>query len=118
MYYLTHNDANYQCIVDRESQLAEVTVNYIPKRRISRAYSQLQTGDIIAVATNISGLNFTHTGFVYRYPNGRIGLIHASPAGTVTIARDLQRYVSNVKNSMGVVVVRAIDPRHIQREYD
>lgn len=111
---MVNNDANYQCIVDRESQLGEVTVNYIPKYRISRAYSQLQPGDIIAVATNISGLDFTHTGLVYRHQNGRIGLIHASPTGTVTTASDLQRYVKNVKNSMGVVVVRAIDPRHIQ----
>lgn len=111
---MVNNDANYQCIVDRESQLAEVTVNYIPKSRINRVYSQLQPGDIIAVATNIPGLDFTHTGFVYRHPNGRIGLIHASPAGRVTIARDLQRYVSNVKNSIGVVVVRAIDPRSLQ----
>lgn len=111
---MVNNDANYQSIVNMESLLAEVTINYIPKHRISGVYSQLQPGDIIAVVTNISGLDFTHTGLVYRYPNGRVGFIHASPAGTVTTARDLQRYVRNVKNSMGVVVVRAIDPRHIQ----
>ncbi|XWK87038.1 MAG: N-acetylmuramoyl-L-alanine amidase-like domain-containing protein [Phormidium sp.] len=112
---MINNDANYQCIVQMESQLAELTVNYIPKHRISRVYSQLQPGDIIAVATNISGLDFTHTGLVYRHTNGRVGFIHASPAGTVTTARDLQRYVRNVKNSIGIVVVRAIDPRHLQR---
>lgn len=112
---MVNDDANYQCILNMESQLVEVTINYIPKHRISRAYSQLQPGDIIAVATNLSGLDFTHTGLVYRHQNGRIGFIHASPAGTVTTARDLQRYVRNVKNSMGIVVVRAIDPRHIQR---
>ncbi|MFB2935114.1 N-acetylmuramoyl-L-alanine amidase-like domain-containing protein [Aerosakkonemataceae cyanobacterium BLCC-F154] len=111
---MVNNDANYQCIVDRQSELAEVAINYIPKHRINRVYSQLQPGDIIAVVTNISGLDFTHTGLVYRRTNGRVGFIHASPAGTVTTARDLQRYVRNVKNSMGVVVVRAIDPRHLQ----
>lgn len=111
---MVNNDANYQCIVDQESQLAEVTINYIPKHQINRVYSQLQPGDIIGVATNISGLDFTHTGLVYRHQNGSIGFIHASPAGTVTTARDLKRYVRNVKNSMGIVVVRAIDPRHLQ----
>lgn len=110
---MLNNDANYQCIIDRESQLAEVTINYIPKHRINSVYSQLQPGDIIGVATNISGLDFTHTGLVYRHANGSIGLIHASPAGTVTTARDLQRYVRNVKNSIGIVVVRAIDPRFL-----
>ncbi|MFB2891563.1 N-acetylmuramoyl-L-alanine amidase-like domain-containing protein [Aerosakkonemataceae cyanobacterium BLCC-F50] len=112
---MVNNDANYQCIVEMESHLAGLTVNYIPKYRISGVYSQLQPGDIIAVATDIPGLDFTHTGLVYRYANGRVGFIHASPAGTVTTARDLQRYVRNVKNSMGIVVVRAIDPRHLQR---
>ncbi|MFB2835363.1 N-acetylmuramoyl-L-alanine amidase-like domain-containing protein [Floridanema evergladense] len=111
---MVNNDANYQCIVKMESHLAGFNINYIYKYRISRVYSQLQPGDIIAVATNIPGLDFTHTGLVYRYANGRVGFIHASPAGTVTIARDLQRYVRNVKNSMGIVVVRAIDPRHLQ----
>lgn len=111
---MVNNDANYQCIVNMESNLTGVTVNYIPTDRISRIYSQLQPGDIIGVATNISGLDFTHTGLVYRHQNGRVGFIHASPAGTVTTARDLQRYVRNVKNSMGIVVVRAIDPRHLQ----
>jgi hypothetical protein len=111
---MVDNDANYQCIVNMESNLTGVTVNYIPTHRINRAYSQLQPGDIIAVATNISGLDFTHTGLVYRHQNSSIGFIHASPAGTVTTARDLQRYVRNVKNSIGIVVVRAIDPRHTQ----
>jgi hypothetical protein len=111
---MVNNDANYQCIVNMESNLTGVTVNYIPTNRINRAYSQLQPGDIIAVATNIPGLDFTHTGLVYRHQNGRIGFIHASPAGTVTTARDLQRYVRNVKNSMGIVVVRAIDPRTLK----
>lgn len=111
---MVNNDANYDCMIKVESNLAGVTVNYIPTHRISRIYSQLQPGDIIGVATNISGLDFTHTGLVYRHANGNIGFIHASPAGTVTTARDLKRYVRNVKNSIGIVVVRAIDPRRPQ----
>lgn len=108
---MANNDTNYNCMVERETQLNGVTVDYIPTSNIRRLYSQLQPGDIIGVATSIPGLDVTHTGLVYRQPNGNIGFIHASPAGQVTIARDLQRYVSRVNNAIGILVARPLDPR-------
>ncbi len=105
------DDATYQCIRQMEAKLDGVTVNYIPTNQIRRVYSQLQSGDIIAVATNIPGLDVTHTGLVYRTPEGNIGFIHASPIGKVTIAHDLHRYVSRVENAIGILVARPIDPR-------
>ena len=98
-------EANFKCIARVEDSLSS-RFNYIPTENIRQVYSQLQPGDIIGVATNIAGLDFTHTGFVYHRPNG-IGLIHASPAGKVVIAADLQNYVANVKNAIGIVVTRA-----------
>ncbi len=103
---LVKSDANFKCITSVEESLSD-NFNYIPTKNIKQAYSQLQPGDIIGVATNIAGLDFTHTGFVYRQPNGKIGLIHASPAGKVVIAQDLQTYVSKVSNAIGIVVSRA-----------
>lgn len=111
---MASNDTTYQCMVEREAQLDGVAVQYIPTQQIRRLYSKLQPGDIIAVATNIPGLDVTHTGFVYRQPNGNMGFIHASPAGQVTIARDLQRYVSRVKHAIGILVARPLDPRQTQ----
>jgi len=108
---MAKDDTTYQCRVEREAQLNSVTVDYIPTNKIRRVYSQLQPGDIIAVATNIPGLDVTHTGLVYRQLNGNIGFIHASPAGQVTIARDLERYISRVDNAIGILVTRPIDPR-------
>lgn len=108
---LVNNQANYKCIVETEANLARLTVDYIPQSQIRHVYAQLQPGDIVGVATNISGLDVTHTGLVYRYSNGNIGLIHASPIGKVTISSDLQRYVGNIKNANGILVARPIDPR-------
>ncbi|MEW6499507.1 MAG: N-acetylmuramoyl-L-alanine amidase-like domain-containing protein, partial [Cyanobacteriota bacterium] len=108
---MAKDNANYQCMVEREAELDGITVDYIPTNKIRNLYSQLQPGDIIAVATNISGLDVTHTGLVYRQSNGNMGFIHASPAGQVTIAGDLQRYVSRVKNAIGILVARPLDPR-------
>src|ERR687885_398025 len=105
------NDANYQCLVEMEAHLDGVNINYIPTHQIRRVYSQLQPGDIVAVATDIAGLDVTHTGLVYRHPDGNMGFIHASPAGRVTISRDLQRYVGHVEHASGILVARPIDPR-------
>ena len=106
---LAKSDRNFKCIARVEDSLS-TTFNYIPTNQIDRVYSRLQPGDIIGVATNIAGLDFTHTGFVYRQANGDIGFIHASPAGKVTIAKDLQKYIGNVDNAIGIVVSRASEP--------
>ncbi|MCC0176402.1 DUF1460 domain-containing protein [Waterburya agarophytonicola K14] len=103
---LVKSDANFKCIAEVEESLSD-NFNYIPTKNIHRVYDRLQPGDIVGVATNIAGLDFTHTGFVYRQPNGKIGLIHASPAGKVAIAPDLQNYVGKVNQAIGIVVSRA-----------
>jgi len=107
---LAKSDRNFKCISRVEDSLS-TTFNYIPTQNIRQTYSQLQPGDIIGVATKIEGLDFTHTGFVYQQPNGNIGLIHASPAGQVVIAKDLQKYIKNVPQAIGIVVSRAIKPQ-------
>jgi len=107
---MARDEATYQCIVSAEADLAKTTVNYIPTNRIKSVYSQLKPGDIVAVATDIQGLDVTHTGFVYQNADGNIGLIHASPAGEVTVAYDLQRYISRVESAIGIVVARPQRP--------
>ena len=104
---MVKDEATYQCIVSQEADLAKTTVNYIPTNLIKSIYSQLKPGDIVAVATDVKGLDVTHTGFVYRNADGNMGLIHASPAGQVTVAYDLHRYISRVESAIGIVVARA-----------
>ncbi len=105
------DDVTYNCRVETEAKLGEIKLNYIPTNQLHQAYGQLHSGDIVAVATDIPGLDVTHTGLVYRHSDGSIGFIHASPIGEVTIARDLQRYVSRVESAIGILVARPIDPR-------
>lgn len=108
---MIQDETTYQCIVGVETDLAKSTVNYLPKNQIKSVYSQLKPGDIVAVATDVKGLDVTHTGLVYRNADGNIGLIHASPAGEVTVAYDLHRYISRVESAIGIVVARPIDRR-------
>jgi len=107
---MVKDEATYQCIVGVEADLAKTAVNYIPTNQIKSIYSQLKPGDIVAVATDVKGLDATHTGFVYRNADGNLGLIHASPAGAVTVAYDLHRYISRVESAIGIVVARAKTP--------
>ena len=100
------NESDYQCIRDQESQLANLNIHYIPQDQIATIYPNLQPGDIIATATDIPGLDVTHTGLVYRLPDGNIGFIHASPSGEVTISRDLQSYVQAVDGQIGIIIAR------------
>lgn len=107
--HLAASDRNFQCIQAMEANIAEgLTVDYIPTAQISSLYDRLQPGDIIAVATDISGLDVTHSGLVYRYEDGRIGFIHASPAGKTVIARDLQTYVERIDRAIGIMVARPL----------
>ena len=105
------DDATFQCIVEMEGAVQERPLFYIPEARIADAYPELEAGDVIATATSIGGLDVTHTGFVYRYPDGRTGFLHASATGEVKISPDLQGYVEEHRNQVGVIVARPVDPR-------
>lgn len=107
---LENNESNFQCIKETEGNLNKLNLSYIPTNRIRSIYPKLKSGDIIAITTKIKGLDVTHTGLIYQQ-NNQTGLIHASPAGQVTIAKDLQNYVQNVPQAIGIFVIRPLDPR-------
>ncbi|MEM1054345.1 MAG: N-acetylmuramoyl-L-alanine amidase-like domain-containing protein [Bacteroidota bacterium] len=108
---LETDDETYACIVDMEAGLADVKLFYIPQDRIAEAYAMLQPGDIIATATDIGGLDVTHTGFVHK-TDARTGFMHASlTSKQVTVSNDLESYVQGVRSQIGVVVARPLDPR-------
>lgn len=100
------NDSVFQCIRDMEARLRGVRLYYIPQDRIRESYHGLQAGDIIATATDIDGLDVTHTGLVYDHGDGRMGLLHASTSGGVKVSPDLQSYVQENRRQIGIVVAR------------
>jgi hypothetical protein len=105
------SDDTYQCIVAMEADLRDHDLYYVPQDEIAAAYDELRPGDIIATATNIDGLDVTHTGFVYRTAAGGTAFLNASLSGEVLIAPDLARYVQGVRAQTGVIVARPVDPR-------
>ncbi|MCT7964811.1 DUF1460 domain-containing protein [Laspinema sp. D1] len=105
------DDGNYNCIRQVEAKLKNVPLTYIPQDKISTLYDRLQPGDIIATATDIEGLDVSHTGLVYQSQDGKMGFIHASPSGQVTVSPDLQSYVQAVEGQIGIIVARPLDTR-------
>src|SRR5690606_17209327 len=83
------DDATFACIAGVEASMRERDLFYVPQDRIRAAYDRLRPGDVIATATDIEGLDVTHTGFVYKTPEGGTGFIHASLSGEVKVSDDL-----------------------------
>jgi hypothetical protein len=108
---LKNSEANYQCILAMEKrmelEMRSQPLRYIPSHKIHSIYPSLKSGDIIAVVTDIKGLDTTHTGLVYLTPKNT-SFIHASPSGKVKISPDLQRYVEHVDHAIGIMVARPI----------
>lgn len=110
--HLATDDAALACIrgveADLNAALDAAPLVYVPQARIREAYPQLRAGDVVALVTDVEGLDVAHTGFVYRFPDGRVGLLHASTAGTVVREPDLQRYVERNRRQTGILVARPL----------
>ncbi|MEO9513025.1 MAG: N-acetylmuramoyl-L-alanine amidase-like domain-containing protein [Flavobacteriaceae bacterium] len=106
LYPYLKQDENHDTILKIEAQLAEQPLCILPQDQIEGSEHLIQSGDIIALATSIKGLDVTHTGFAVRQ-NGRIHLLHASSSGSVRITEQpLADYLKKIKNNIGVIVAR------------
>ncbi len=84
---------------------------YIPQDEIANAESKINLGDIIAITTDIDGLDISHVGIAVR-KNKRIHFLHAPNIGfKVQISElPLADYIKSHKRQTGIMVVRAIEP--------
>jgi hypothetical protein len=103
---LVENRNNRDCVERMETTLASQPRTYLPTTSIAKHYDQLQSGDIVAIATSVQGLDVTHTGLVYRTKSGDVGIIHAAPRSGVKVSRDLQSFVEQVDQAIGIIVAR------------
>ena len=66
----------------------------------------IEEGDIIAFATNIDGLDVTHTGIAIE-KNKKIHLLHASSSGSVVISKKpLYKFAQGINKCTGIIIVR------------
>ncbi|HEU4556438.1 MAG TPA: N-acetylmuramoyl-L-alanine amidase-like domain-containing protein [Longimicrobium sp.] len=107
-YAALKDDATYESIVRMERTLDDQPRHLIPTDRIPSVMPRIQTGDVLAFATSIEGLDASHTGLAYRDCAGVLRVLHAPlSGGNVTISRgDLHAYVAGIRRSTGIVVAR------------
>jgi hypothetical protein len=112
-YPVLRDDQTFRAIAALERKLDDVPRRVIPTARIPEVSSQIQTGDILAFATAIEGLDVTHTGLAYRDAGGTLRVLHAPlSGGVVEISRGtLPEYVGAIRRSTGILVARPLPSR-------
>jgi hypothetical protein len=106
---LAHADM-VSAIADVERALDEQPRWVVPTARIAEVEPRLETGDIVAFATSIEGLDVTHAAFAYRTADGVLRVLHAPlSGGVVEITRStLTQYVQAIRRSTGILVARPL----------
>lgn len=108
LYPFLKDDENFQKIQASENYLNGQSMFVLPQDQIELKEHLIRSGDIIALATSIDGLDVTHTGIATREKDGRIHLLHASTGSMeVEVTKlPLSEYLKKVKKNTGIVVAR------------
>lgn len=82
----------------------------VPTDKIAGVADRIQSGDVLAFATGIPGLDVTHAAFAYRGGDAVLRVLHAPlSGGVVEITRStLPQYVQAIKRATGVLVARPL----------
>lgn len=119
LHYMSTHPASYKQLQGNSTLVNEIAkweramhgieAAYIPKQELLRTANELPVydGDIIALTTNIKGLDVTHIGFAF-WENGKLHLLHASSAEGKVIKehKNLYEYQKNKKSQTGIRVFR------------
>ncbi len=109
-YRALADDAVYREIGEMERRLDASPRHLVPKAAIASVLDRIQTGDVLAFATSIEGLDCTHTGLAYRDRAGVMRVLHAPlSGGVVQVSRGtLPEYVAGLRNGTGILVARPL----------
>ncbi len=112
LYPFLKSEANYKKIQAMERRISSRPLCVLPRDEVAEREHLMQDGDIVALATEIKGLDVTHTGLAIRLDSGRIHLLHASTVGEVVISDEpLSEYLKDIKNNIGIIVARPVAVR-------
>jgi hypothetical protein len=102
------DDSVFSAIVAMERSLDAHRRWVIPTARIPDVSDRIETGDVLAFATSIPGLDVSHAAFAYRAGDGVLRVLHAPlSGGAVEVTRStLPEYVAAIRRSTGILVAR------------
>jgi len=88
---------------------------YIPKSKIKEVQKHIQTGDIIALATDKEGLDYGHTGLAYQDERGKMRFLHASQRKKkVLMDAELYKYTQSIETHIGITIVRPLEIKQVK----
>ncbi|MBR5323907.1 MAG: DUF1460 domain-containing protein [Muribaculaceae bacterium] len=93
-----------------EAILSSIPFSYIPKDKIGCLnHETIHEGDIIAIVTDIDGLDISHVGFA-TFVDGEVYLLHASSAKKEVIIDPLTltEYLAKFKRHVGIKILRPL----------
>ena len=117
--FMSEHRAKYPALADdgvfREIETIERRLDHhprrvIPTKRIPQVVNRIETGDVLAFATEIPGLDVTHAAFAHRSGDGILRVLHAPlSGGVVEVTRTtLPEYVAAIRRSTGILVARPL----------
>lgn len=105
---LASSAQNIGKIKEIEKALSGQVFHYVPKDKLpDKGFSWIKNGDIIAITTNIPGLDVAHLGLAY-YEKGVLKLLHASSTRKMVVITQvpLAQMLKNNKRFTGIRVLR------------
>jgi hypothetical protein len=113
-YYkqLKNNPGNIEQIRAIEESINARTYYYIPKGEVKTIEFYLRTGDIIAIVNTNKGLDYSHTGLIYRGDNIARFMHASSLKKKVILDKSISEYLKHSKKSnKGITVLRPLEPK-------
>jgi len=100
-------------IKKQEKEISSREYYFIPKEKVAEVENKISNGDLIAITSNIKGLDVNHVGIAVRLDDNRIHLMQAPNVGyKVQISKkNLSDYLNNIKKDTGIIVLRAVNPK-------
>jgi len=117
--FMTEHRSSYPALADDQvyAKIGEMEKSLdgnprwvIATDRIVEIQDKIQTGDVLAFATAIPGIDVTHAAFAYRGNDGVLRVLHAPlSGGAVEITRTtLPEYVARIRRSTGILIARPL----------
>ncbi len=103
--------SNVEAMAEVEKRLSSHQYAVLPKQAIASAGQKIKSGDIIALATAMKGLDVSHVGFAIRSGNA-VKFLHAPlSGGSVELSEHpLSEYVAGIAKATGIIVARPMNP--------
>ena len=108
---LKENNSFIPAISKYEDDINSREYFFIHKEKVNLLENGINNGDLIAITTNINGLDIGHVGIAVKMDSGRIHFMHAPLVGAkVQISKEpIGEYLEKIKKHTGIIVLRAVE---------